>query len=150
MLGALAVGGAAPGLIWTEPAGKLGSAAFLDFVWREVAGLPAPPDQLPAGYRRPRPGVVVLDNYSVHRSALVQAAQPALERVGVGFYFLPPYSPELNRIEALWRHVKYEGLPQRSYRSLEELRTLTAAALNHHAIPPRDPTTSTTNLSVAA
>ncbi len=31
-LGALAVAGAAPGLVWTSPAGKLDSAAFLDFV----------------------------------------------------------------------------------------------------------------------
>ncbi len=27
------------------------------------------------------------------------------------FYFLPPYSPELNRIEMLWRKIKYEWLP---------------------------------------
>jgi transposase len=25
-------------------------------------------------------------------------------------YFLPPYSPELNRIEILWRKIKYEWL----------------------------------------
>lgn len=27
------------------------------------------------------------------------------------FYFLPPYSPELNRIVLLWRKIKYEWLP---------------------------------------
>ncbi len=26
---------------------------------------------------------------------------------GVTLYFLPPYSPELNRIEKLWHLVKY-------------------------------------------
>lgn len=26
-------------------------------------------------------------------------------------YFLPPYSPELNRIEILWHKIKYEWLP---------------------------------------
>ncbi|MDD5275924.1 MAG: transposase [Methylovulum sp.] len=26
-------------------------------------------------------------------------------------YFLPPYSPELSRIEILWRKIKYEWLP---------------------------------------
>jgi transposase len=150
VLGALAVGGQAPGLVWAEPAGKLDSAAFLEFVWREVAGLPAPPGELPPGFRRPRPCVVVLDNYSVHRSALVKAAAPDLERVGVGLYYLPPYSPELNRIEGLWRHVKYEELPVRSYRTLDDLRAAVTDALNRHAIPLRITPDSTTNLPMAA
>jgi hypothetical protein len=33
LLGALAVGGEAPGLVWTAPVAKLDSAAFLAFVW---------------------------------------------------------------------------------------------------------------------
>jgi DDE superfamily endonuclease len=150
VLGALAVGGDAAGLVWTEPAGKLDSAAFLEFVWRDVAGLPDAPEQLPLGDRRERPCAVVLDNYSVHRSKEVQAAVPGLERVGVGFYYLPPYSPELNRIEPLWRHVKHEELPVRSYRSLEELRTAVTDALNQHAALPDETTDSPTNLAEAA
>jgi transposase len=31
------------------------------------------------------------------------------------FYFLPPYSPELKCIEMLWRKMKYERLPFRSF-----------------------------------
>jgi DDE superfamily endonuclease len=150
VLGALAVGGERSGLVWTEPAGKLDSAAFLAFVWREVAGLPAPPADLPLGYRRLRPCAIVQDNYSVHRSQEVQAAIPDLQRVGVGFYYLPPYSPELNRIEPLWRHVKHEELPVRSYRSLDDRRAAVADALNQHAALPRETTDSPTNLPVAA
>ena len=150
VLGALAPCGEAPGLVWTEPAGKLDSAVFLTFVWREVAGLPAPPEQLPLGYRRPRPCAIVQDNYSVHRSKEVQAAIPELERVGVGFYYLPPYSPELNRIEPLWRHVKHEELPVRSYRTLDDLRAAVTDALNQHAIPLPTATDSTTNFPLAA
>ena len=37
-----------------------------------------------------RPCVVVLDNYSVHHSAPVKAAEPALAEAGTGFCFLPP------------------------------------------------------------
>jgi hypothetical protein len=85
VLGALAVGGEAPGLVWTEPSGTLDSAAFLTFVWREVAGLPDAPERLPLGYRRPRPCAIVWDTYSVHKSKEVRAAVPELERVGVGF-----------------------------------------------------------------
>ena len=150
VLGALSVGGAAPGLVWTEPAGKLDGAAFLDFVWRAVAALPDAPDELPAGYRRARPCAIVLDNYAVHRSKEVRAALPALERAGVGLYYLPPYSPELNRIEELWRHVKHEELPVRSYRTLDDLRAAATGALNRHALPPRETIDSTANLPAAA
>jgi hypothetical protein len=150
VLGALAVGGATPGLVWTAPAGKLDSAAFLEFVWRDVAALPAPPADLPPGYRRARPCAVVLDNYAAHRSQEVRAAVPELARAGVGFYYLPPYSPELNRIEPLWRHVKHEELPTRSYRTLADLRAAVADALNQHAIPLPATADSTINLPVAA
>jgi transposase len=33
-----------------------------------------------------------------------------LEEKGMQFYFLPPYSPKLNRIELLWHKMKYEWL----------------------------------------
>ena len=141
VLGALAPFGAEPRLVWTSPPGTLDSAALLDFVWREVAGLPAPPDELPAGYRRARPCVVVLDNASAHVSKLVKAAVPALEAAGVTLYYLPPYSPELNRIEELWRQVKYHDLPVRSYRALDELRAAVEDALGKHAARLLDATT---------
>lgn len=34
---------------------------------------------------------------------------------GLRFYFLPPYSPELNRIEMLWHKMKYEWLPFKTF-----------------------------------
>ena len=150
VLGALAVGGDAPGLVWTAPTGKLDSGVFVEFVWREVAGLPAPPEQLPLGFRRERPCVVVLDNYAVHRSKPVQAVLPEWVRVAVHCYYLPPYSPELNRIEEVWRHVKYEELPVRIYRTLADLRTAVTEALTEHASPLPTPLRSTMDLPDAA
>ena len=38
--------------------------------------------------------------------------------------FLPPYCPELNLIEILWRKIKYEWLPLDAY---QNFKTLTAA-----------------------
>ena len=38
------------------------------------------------------------------------------------FYFLPLYSPELNRIELLWHKMKYEWLPFKTFTS-DELET---------------------------
>ena len=41
---------------------------------------------------------------------------------GVALHFLPPYSPELNLIEILWRKVKYEWLPMDAYQSYTKLK----------------------------
>ena len=49
VLGALALRGASPRLVWTAPAGKIDGAVLLEFVWQQVAQLPAPPDRLPVG-----------------------------------------------------------------------------------------------------
>lgn len=133
VLGALAPFGADPWLVWDSTAGKLDAAMLLDFLWHEVAGLATAVGEVPPGYRRVRPLVVVLDNYSVHRSKAVRATEPALARVGVRLFFLPPYSSELNRIEPLWRRVKYHDLPVRSYPTLEALQIAVESALKRHA-----------------
>jgi transposase len=50
-----------------------------------------------------------------------------LEEKGMRFYFLPPYSPELNRIELLWHKMKYEWLqfklctPDELERAIDEI-----------------------------
>jgi putative transposase len=48
------------------------------------------------------PRVVVLDNASLHTSKLVRAAREGLAEAGIYLYILPPYSPELNRIEPVF------------------------------------------------
>jgi transposase len=68
------------------------------------------------------PRVVVLDNASLHVSRVVKAARPALAKLGVYLYYLPPYSPELNEIEAVFKQVKHHEIPQRSHTSKEGLR----------------------------
>jgi transposase len=59
--------------------------------------------------------VVILDNASIHKSKKMKPYREMLEEMGVQFYFLPPYCPELNRIEILWRKIKYEWLPFKSF-----------------------------------
>lgn len=133
VVGALAPWGPSPRLVYTSRTGKLDSTVFLEFICQEVASLPAEPAALPANYRRARPCVIVLDNYSVQRSKVVQAVQPALEAAGVTFYYLPSYSPELNQIEPLWRHVKYEELPERSYATADMRKAAVDHVLDDHA-----------------
>ena len=43
---------------------------------------------------------VILDRAGYHRS---QETQDAAERLGIELHFLPPYSPNLNPIERLWK-----------------------------------------------
>jgi transposase len=68
------------------------------------------------------PRVVVLDNASLHVSKVVKAQRRALAQRGIYLYYLPAYSPELNRIEPVFRQVKYQEIPVRSYTSKPALR----------------------------
>lgn len=77
-------------------------------------------DGIPRGRE---PVVIVLDNAGLHRSTGIQAARPALEAQGITFYYLPPYSPELNAIEAYFGVIKHQEMSQRTYRSLDDLDT---------------------------
>jgi hypothetical protein len=117
----------------TTPAGRWDSVAFLAFVCHDVAQLPATWDALPADYVRERPCTIALDNYSVHHSALVQTATPILERAGVTFFYLPPYSPELSTIEPVWRHTKYTDITTRSYADGDALHHAVNNALDKRA-----------------
>ncbi|MCL5063688.1 MAG: transposase [Firmicutes bacterium] len=53
------------------------------------------------------PITLVLDNGAYQRCAMIQARAQAR---GIQLLFLPPYSPNLNRIERLWKFVKAESL----------------------------------------
>jgi transposase len=68
------------------------------------------------------PRVVVLDNAGIHTGKAVKAARPALAKLGVYLYYLPAYSPELNRIEPVFKQVKHHEMPTRSFTSKAELR----------------------------
>ncbi len=54
-----------------------------------------------------KPLVVILDNASVHKAKAIQPMLKLLAQRGLKLYFLPPYCPELNRIEKLWHKMKY-------------------------------------------
>ncbi len=56
------------------------------------------------------PLTVILDNASIHKAKEIQPLLALLERKGLTLVFLPPSSPELNRIEKLWHKMKYEWM----------------------------------------
>lgn len=68
-----------------------------------------------------KPCLVVIDNAPMHRSAAFEAKRKEWEEDGMYLLFLPPYCPELNLIEILWRKLKYEWLPLSAYESFKQL-----------------------------
>jgi transposase len=61
------------------------------------------------------PRVVVLDNAGIHTSKVVKAARAGLAKLGIYLYYLPPYSPELNRIEPVFKQIKRHEMQTRSF-----------------------------------
>jgi transposase len=51
--------------------------------------------------------VVVLDNASIHHSIDQETVDRWFLEHRMVLFYLPPYSPELNLIEILWKHAKY-------------------------------------------
>jgi putative transposase len=81
-------------------------------------------DRLPAASV---PRVVVLDNAGIHTSKVVKAARPGLATLGIYLHYLPAYSPELNRIEPVFKQVKHHDMPTRSYTTKADLRAAVEA-----------------------
>lgn len=71
--------------------------------------------------RLERPTVLVLDNASVHRAKIVREKQAEWKLRGLRLLFLPPYCLHLNKIETLWRHIKYRWLEPEAYRDFKTL-----------------------------
>lgn len=113
-----------------EDLGVIDSEVFLAFVWQLAD---RPPDA-PEGWRRERPLMVVVDNYSVHKSERVRWARQKLEAADVYLVYLPAYSPDLSRIEPHWKITKYYDLRRRSYTWLGDLKTAVETALAERAI----------------
>ena len=66
--------------------------------------------------------IVILDNSPIHKSKKFMDKIEQWKQKDVLIYFLPPYSPELNLIEILWRRIKYQWLDFDAYKSFENLK----------------------------
>lgn len=69
-----------------------------------------------------RPTFLVMDNASVHTSAEFQENVDRWQQQGLTIVNIPPYSPELNIIEIVWRKIKYEWMPFSAYESFQCLK----------------------------
>jgi transposase len=98
----------ARGAFWYKTyGGKLNSGVFIRFLKDFLRG-------------RARPVLLVVDGLPAHKaksvSAYVQSRMGRLE-----LHFLPPYAPDLNPDEFVWRHVKQNGVSKRPLRENESL-----------------------------
>ena len=112
VIGALALGGVVASM---RVAAATGTAVFLAFVAQVLA---------PALRERPD-AIVVLDNLPAHKA---EAVRDALDRAGLGYRYLPPYSPDLNPIEQAWSKLKAR-LRAEGARSREALEAALGPAL---------------------
>ena len=71
-----------------------------------------------------KPALVVVDNAPIHTSEDFEEELERWQKDDLYVKFLPPYCPELNLIEILWRKIKYEWLPLDAYLNF---KTLTAS-----------------------
>ena len=66
--------------------------------------------------------ILVLDNARIHHSKMFQDQMLKWENGGLYIFYLPAYSPHLNRIETLWRHTKYRWIKPNDYQNLNVLK----------------------------
>ena len=84
------------------------------------------------------PVTLVLDNARYQRNAVVQGLAADL---GIGLLFLPPYSPNLNLIERLWRFMKRKAAYGRYHPTFADFRAAIQDVLD------RVPTTHASKLA---
>ena len=66
--------------------------------------------------------VLIIDNAPTHTSNAFLDEVDKWTRKGLTIFNIPAYSPELNKIEILWRKIKYEWLEFSAYDSFKSLK----------------------------
>jgi transposase len=67
--------------------------------------------------------VIVVDNAKYHHAKIVDEWIQSLNGK-ISLLFLPPYSPELNPIERVWKLVKRTAIHNKYFESLDELASI--------------------------
>ena len=63
---------------------------------------------------------IILDNYIIHKSRYTVEALEAMDE-RIQLHFLPPYSPENNPIEGLWKQLHNNVTRNHRHKSMPEL-----------------------------
>ena len=74
--------------------------------------------------------VIVLDNAGFHKAKRIKQHFDRWQSMGLTLWFQPPYSPQFNLIETVWKKLKGFLLPRRCYKNREDLNLSLLAALD--------------------
>ena len=74
--------------------------------------------------------VIVLDNAGTHKAKRIKKQLERWQKMGLTLWFQPPYSPQFNLIETVWKKRKSFLLPRRCYNNREDLKQGLLAALD--------------------
>lgn len=121
--------GTSPAFVGATPRGNLTTMAFMsrDNRLRAFTGQGAATADLVVAcfedFARSltKPTVVILDNASIHPSKAFLSRIPTWRRQNLLIQFIPPYCPELNLIEILWRQIKYHWITPQDFFSADSL-----------------------------
>ena len=78
--------------------------------------------------------ILVIDRYSVHRSAIRMLREAKTKWFRVEW--LPPYAPDLDPVEAVWNHTKCVDLANFVPDTLDELYDAVIDSLEEQAADP--------------
>jgi transposase len=106
-------------LTWVEGDRK-NSLLFLDLLYKLVTET----------YRNARRVHIILDNYGIHDSQQVQLAFKSAAASSIKLHFLPPYCPDHNRIERLWKDLHDNVTRNHRCAGMEELMSEVRLYLN--------------------
>jgi transposase len=71
---------------------------------------------------------LILDGHSAHKAAKTrQFVESTKGRLTL--YFLPPYSPQLNPDEWVWKNIKHDRVGRAAAKNLEEMRNVVERAV---------------------
>lgn len=73
--------------------------------------------------------VLILDNASFHKSQVLRQHWQRWQQLGLFLFFLPPHSPQLNRIEEQWLHLKRHELSAQVFEDEYELALAVIAGI---------------------
>ena len=81
-----------------------------------------------------KPTVVVLDNASFHKSKVFKENIASWSNRGLTLLYLPPYSPELNIIEILWKFIKYHWMEMSAFQSYTNMKEYVQRMLSEYGV----------------
>ena len=97
--------------VFSQEEGKFNGETFFSFL-KKLAAI---------SRSRGRKIIVILDNARYHHAKLHKDWRKEMESKGFFLRFLPPYSPDLNPIERVWKLIRRLKLHNRFFKTISEV-----------------------------